>query len=185
MKAKASIPIYKERASVRRDSVISADSASNSETASHLVAGIGSHRKSGAGIKVEGGKGGIIDAACFKLIDAGQETRTTVMIRNIPNKYTPAMLQEFLDIRVPGLYDFLYLRMDFKNRCNVGYAFINFVAPKSILLLKEVVGVKMPKFKSEKKLASKREVYNCLSLLTINLHVYTQFHLQVSKASIN
>eukprot|EP00747_Dinoflagellata_sp_TGD_P217530 gnl/TRDRNA2_/TRDRNA2_89918_c0_seq1.p1 gnl/TRDRNA2_/TRDRNA2_89918_c0~~gnl/TRDRNA2_/TRDRNA2_89918_c0_seq1.p1 ORF type:complete len:529 (+),score=93.02 gnl/TRDRNA2_/TRDRNA2_89918_c0_seq1:70-1656(+) len=55
--------------------------------------------------------------------DAGN---TTVMLRNIPNKYTREMLVERLNEELRGRYDFLYLPIDFKNKCNVGYGFINF-----------------------------------------------------------
>merc|ERR1719453_1141184 len=51
---------------------------------------------------------------------------TTVMFRNIPNKYTREMLVKQLDQDFKGQFDFVYLPIDFKNRCNVGYAFINF-----------------------------------------------------------
>jgi len=51
---------------------------------------------------------------------------TTVMLRNIPNKYTREMLIKQLCIDYKGLFDFIYLPIDFKNKCNVGYAFINF-----------------------------------------------------------
>lgn len=47
----------------------------------------------------------------------GQDTRTTLMIRNIPNKFTQKMLQDWVDETSKGTYDFLYLRMDFRNRC--------------------------------------------------------------------
>jgi len=54
---------------------------------------------------------------------------TTVMLRNIPNRYTREMLIKRLDKGYEGLYDFVYLPIDFSSRCNVGYAFINFRTP--------------------------------------------------------
>eukprot|EP00971_Amphidinium_carterae_P042692 839208-Amphidinium_carterae.1 len=56
-------------------------------------------------------------------------THTTVMLRNIPNRYTRDMLVEKLAERFPGAYDFVYLPIDFNSKCNVGYAFINFRTP--------------------------------------------------------
>jgi len=49
------------------------------------------------------------------------------MLRNIPNKVNQAMLKDIVDESSWGKYDFMYLRIDFANDCNVGYAFINFV----------------------------------------------------------
>lgn len=61
-----------------------------------------------------------------------EDGRTTCMIKNIPNKFTADMLIEFMNHTHFGKYDFLYLRMDFKNKCNVGYAFVNFVDTLSV-----------------------------------------------------
>ena len=49
------------------------------------------------------------------------------MIKNIPNKYTQQMLLETFDRKHENYYDFFYLPIDFKNRCNMGYAFLNFM----------------------------------------------------------
>lgn len=55
---------------------------------------------------------------------------TTVMLRNIPNKYSRDMLVQQLNEEFRGEFDFVYLPIDFKNGCNVGYGFINFRTPE-------------------------------------------------------
>lgn len=66
-------------------------------------------------------------------IREGTDVRTTIMLRNIPNKVDQAMLKGIIDESSWGKYDFMYLRIDFANDCNVGYAFINFVDPLDII----------------------------------------------------
>lgn len=48
-------------------------------------------------------------------IAAGADTRTTVMIKNIPNKLSDKDLIEYINRVCPRKIDFLYLRMDFQN----------------------------------------------------------------------
>lgn len=59
--------------------------------------------------------------------------KTTCMIRNIPNKYTKELMIKLLNEKFKNQFDFFYLPIDFKNNCNVGYAFINFIDLSSIL----------------------------------------------------
>ncbi|XP_008784396.2 protein MEI2-like 2 [Phoenix dactylifera] len=84
-------------------------------------------------------------------IVSGEDIRTTLMIKNIPNKYTSKMLLATIDESHKGTYDFLYLPIDFKNKCNVGYAFINMVSPSHIISFYQAFnGKKWEKFNSEK-----------------------------------
>jgi hypothetical protein len=58
-----------------------------------------------------------------------QGARTTVMVRNIPNKYTQqTMIAMLEDAGLRGTFDFFYLPIDFRNRCGLGYAFVNFLS---------------------------------------------------------
>ncbi|KAI5148245.1 hypothetical protein ENBRE01_0205 [Enteropsectra breve] len=79
------------------------------------------------------------------------DRRTTCMIKNIPNKYTSEMLLAFINKTHYGAFDFIYLRMDFRNRCNVGYAFINFTRPEYVRSFYTVInGMRWKNFCSEK-----------------------------------
>jgi len=85
------------------------------------------------------------------LIVKGEDTRTTIMIRNIPNKVQHSTLKEWLDKTSEKDYDFLYLRIDFRNYANVGYAFVNFCDPMAIVdFVRERAGKKWDLFSSEK-----------------------------------
>ncbi|VVB13654.1 unnamed protein product [Arabis nemorensis] len=70
---------------------------------------------------------------------------TTVMLRNIPNKYTREMMIEVLDKHCEeankkekdegfpiSAYDFLYLPVDFRSGLNKGYAFVNFTNAEAV-----------------------------------------------------
>ncbi|KAL3577857.1 hypothetical protein D5086_019361 [Populus alba] len=74
------------------------------------------------------------------------DSRTTVMIKNIPNKYSQKLLLNMLDNHCIhcneqiadgdddqplSSYDFLYLPIDFNNKCNVGYGFVNMTSPQA------------------------------------------------------
>lgn len=84
-------------------------------------------------------------------IAKGEDSRTTLMIKNIPNKYNCKLLLAVIDENHRGTYDFIYLPIDFKNKCNVGYAFINMTDPQYIIpFYKTFNGKKWEKFNSEK-----------------------------------
>ncbi|KAJ0256024.1 F120 [Hirschfeldia incana] len=80
-------------------------------------------------------------------IAESRDGRTTVMIKNIPNKYTQKLLLEMLDKHCNDCneknisegnqtpmssYDFVYLPIDFGNNCNVGYGFVNMTTPEAV-----------------------------------------------------
>ncbi|KAG7098672.1 hypothetical protein E1B28_000586 [Marasmius oreades] len=62
-----------------------------------------------------------------------EDLRTTVMLKNIPNKLTSDGLVTFIQGVVGRKIDFIYLRMDFTEKCNFGYAFVNFMTVESLL----------------------------------------------------
>lgn len=84
-------------------------------------------------------------------IEDGQDTRTTVMIKNIPNKMSDKDLIAYIASVCSRKIDFLYLRMDFQNGCNVGYAFVNFINVQDLLrFAKAKLGERWNMFSSEK-----------------------------------
>mmetsp|Transcript_38592 Transcript_38592/g.70177 ORF Transcript_38592/g.70177 Transcript_38592/m.70177 type:complete len:508 (+) Transcript_38592:91-1614(+) len=63
---------------------------------------------------------------------------TTVMLRNLPNRYTRKMFLRLLDHHgFRGHYNFVYLPIDFRHKVNLGYAFVNTVTHEAAVRLKD------------------------------------------------
>ncbi|GAA5945122.1 hypothetical protein JCM3775_000915 [Rhodotorula graminis] len=69
----------------------------------------------------------------FERIERGLDVRTTVMIKNIPNKLKDYEVMSFIEEVVGRSFDFFYLRTDYSNDCNVGYGFCNFTSTSALL----------------------------------------------------
>jgi len=87
------------------------------------------------------GKGGAEGATKTPLVALAQPQGepTTVMLRNIPNRYTSGSLLALLnEHEFQGCYDFVYLPMDFQNGVNLGYAFVNLLTHQDALRFKDL-----------------------------------------------
>jgi hypothetical protein len=79
------------------------------------------------------------------------DVRTTIMIRNIPNKFQAFELSRLLRLVSHGRVTFSYLRVDFNNRCNVGYAFVDLLTPADIIPIYNLLaGAKWNIYNSDK-----------------------------------
>ena len=84
-------------------------------------------------------------------VASGKETRTTVMIRNIPIKYLTEDLEKELEA-FEGKYDCLYMPYDYDNEGNKGYAFLNLTNPYHVLLFYDYFYSKSWMFYESKKI---------------------------------
>lgn len=56
---------------------------------------------------------------------------TTIMIRNIPNRFSQqALIEELNGLGLETRFDFVYIPIDIRTMANVGYAFVNFLQPE-------------------------------------------------------
>lgn len=133
----------------------------------HHNGGHGFNRKSRSSSQSTTDAEFVIDLRKLSIGEEPADKRTTLMvwmpiyflattflflqIRNIPNKYSQQMLLDEINVNHEGKYDFFYLPIDFKNRCNVGYAFISFLDPLFIpAFVREFEGQRWSNFNSDK-----------------------------------
>ncbi|MCQ2818731.1 MAG: hypothetical protein MJ252_15805 [archaeon] len=108
-----------------------------------------SHRKG----KEKGKDSGNSKVIILDELVTGNEKRTTLMLKNIPNKYSLNNLIEEIDPAFWGKYDYINLPIDYDRKLNLGYAFINFTDPFHIVLFYQTYyGRKWNRYRSEKKL---------------------------------
>ena len=81
-----------------------------------------------------------------------RDKRTTLIIRNIPNKYTISLLLNELNKNFEHKFDIVYLPQDYINNSNLGFGFINFTNFMHLILFyDEFSGKKWNCFNSKKR----------------------------------
>lgn len=109
---------------------------------------------------------------------AAEGPPTTVMLRNIPNKYSQDQLLE--EIKSQGFdskFDFFYLPIDIKNNANVGYAFINFIEPQSF----DEFCVKFKEWKFNKSGSKKVAAVNAATVQGLKMNIENLMKKRVSQ----
>ena len=61
-----------------------------------------------------------------------EDKRSTIMIKNIPNKFTREKLLDLINKNFRGTYDLFIMPKDGKKNRNFGYAFVNFISSYSL-----------------------------------------------------
>ncbi|PVU86072.1 hypothetical protein BB561_006819 [Smittium simulii] len=84
-------------------------------------------------------------------VEAGLDTRTMLMVRNIPNRYTKRQFIEWAMEFGKGYFDFLYLRIDWSTKRNSGFGFIHFTDLKSLVCFVKLYGMKKWQLHDSKK----------------------------------
>lgn len=70
---------------------------------------------------------------CSDMPPSLAESRTTVMLRNLPREYSRDMLVNLLDSRgFSAKYDFVYMPIDFVRKASLGYAFVNLISANTV-----------------------------------------------------
>jgi hypothetical protein len=91
----------------------------------------------------------------FSRTVSSQPREMTLMVRNVPNRYTQRMF--LAEIRRSGFdrtFDFIYMPMDYRTRNNMGYCFLNFTDfAFARQFVDEYEGRRLEAFKSQKTLA--------------------------------
>mmetsp|Transcript_25925 Transcript_25925/g.73786 ORF Transcript_25925/g.73786 Transcript_25925/m.73786 type:complete len:361 (-) Transcript_25925:469-1551(-) len=80
-----------------------------------------------------GSKPSVGPAALCAVGGEAEETRTTLMLREMPVEVSRDRLIHVLDqLGMRGLYDMVYVPVDFSSGCGLGYAFVNMTSPQEV-----------------------------------------------------
>jgi hypothetical protein len=100
-----------------------------------------------------------------------KDKRTTLIIRNIPNRYTILLLLQEINKNYYRKYDVVYLPQDYINNSNLGFGFINFLDHMYLIMFyEEFVGKKWNCFNSNKRCQLAYSKYQGKNELTKYIH---------------
>mmetsp|Transcript_67431 Transcript_67431/g.179762 ORF Transcript_67431/g.179762 Transcript_67431/m.179762 type:complete len:333 (-) Transcript_67431:78-1076(-) len=93
-----------------------------------------------------------LSPALRRLLARPSAGNTTIMVRNVPNKYTQRMLLKvWKGMGFARAIDLFFLPVDLRDKANLGYCFVNFVSEEQARLFCEKVdGMKLSIFRSWK-----------------------------------